>query len=154
MTNVYHESTGNTIYQSDNKLFSSSNARRVDEFEKLNINSKYDFEDTAQANQMLNWGYLPIAEAFLDEYYHIMTYFNTYYKKDVEKLDVKVSMRTNVKETTQMIYKEIFDKFIEKGYTKCKVYKTGINTYTIGFDSLRKLAEKQPYGYELIYSLD
>ena len=35
MITEYHETTNNTIYYSDSKLFSSSNPKRVIEFDKL-----------------------------------------------------------------------------------------------------------------------
>lgn len=152
MITEYHETTGNTIYRSDDELFSSSNPSRVEEFERLGIKTKFDFKSTAQANQMLNWGHLPIAEAFLDDYNRIMSYFDTYYKKDVTKLEVRVSMREGIQEITQLVYKGIHDRFIAEGYTKCIVCKTGINTYVVGFDVLRAIAEKEVYTYEIVYS--
>ena len=154
MKTIYHESTGNFIYESDSGLFSSSNPSRIEQFETMDIKSRFDFESIAQANQMLCWGNLPIAEEFLDDYNYIMTYFNTYYKKDVNKLDVRVSMRDSVKDTTKLVYKEIFDMFIDKGYSKCRVYNIGINTYIIGFEALKKTASKNKFGYELVYSVD
>lgn len=110
MKSIYHESTGNTIYVSDNSLFSSSLESRVKEFEALNINSKFEIPNLLKARILVISGHCPIAEEFENDFVSIFSEIN----KKIKSLNKKKT----IKEIDKIkIYKQGYDLALEMGYT-------------------------------------